>query len=149
MRVIEVEDGCGSVCERELTRHVRLVLDNDEALYNTRRAIVREHLAAREKCPFCNGSGFAGEIAGRADDDRDCEHCNGTGLVKRYPRQLGDRLKEWGEELTGLEYVDEASDNSRDDSLSRELLSTALAWVDWAQLAADYIEEEGETDRDG
>jgi len=134
--------------EVSLTYHVRLVLDNDEALYDARRAIIREHLATREECPFCNGSGFAGEIDGRPDDHSQCEHCNGTGFARRYPHQLGDRLKEWCEELAGLEYADEATDNFRDDLLSGELLSTALAWIDWNQLAADYIEEERETERD-
>ena len=129
--------------ERELTRHVRLVLDNDQALYNTRREVVREHLATRDECPFCNGSGFKGEIARLSDDNRACDHCV-EGRTARYPHQLGDRLKEWCEGLAGLHSPNVTRSNGL---LATELLSAALAWVDWTQLAEDYIAEE--VDHDG
>ena len=37
--------------------------------------------------------------------------------------------------------VAQPTDNSRDTSLVREILATALGWVDWNELAEDYIEE--------
>jgi hypothetical protein len=144
IRVIEAENGGepGSPrAERELTRHVCLVLDNDHKLYEQRRAIVCEHLEARDECPFCNGSGFKGEIRRLADDNRNCEHCV-EGKVSRYPHQLGDRLKDWCEGLAGLNSPNVVRSNGL---LATEILSTALAWVDWTQLAEDYIEEERES----
>ena len=117
--------------EDSLTYHVRLVLDNDEVLYRHRCELVREHLAAQDDCPICGGSG-EGPIA----SEQDCDHCNGTGFLKRFPRQLGDRLKDFCEELVGLEWEADAG-----SGLAREVLSTALAWVDWAGLAASYIED--------
>ncbi|HWW66612.1 MAG TPA: hypothetical protein VNY83_01380 [Solirubrobacterales bacterium] len=129
------------LCEWELTRHLRLVLDNDSELYEHRRAIVREHLAARDECPFCNGSGFKGEIARLSDDNRACDHCV-EGQTTRYPHQLGDRLKDWCEGLVGLHSPNVIRSNGL---LATEVLSTALAWVDWTELANDYIEEERES----
>ncbi len=125
--------------EDSLTYHVRLVLDNDEALYRHRCEIVQEHLAAQDDCPIFRGSG-EGPIA--PEQDRD--HCNGTGFLKRLPHQLGDRLKDFCEELAGLEWEGDAG-----SGLAREVLSTALAWVEWAGLAEAYIEEEREAERDG
>ena len=118
--------------EDSLTYHVRLVLDNDEALYRHRCELVQEHLAAQDDCPICGGSDES-PIA----SEQDCDHCDDTGFLKRYPHQLGDRLKDFCEELVGLEWEGDAG-----SGLAREVLSTALAWVGWAQLAEDYIEEE-------
>ncbi len=125
--------------ELELTHHVRLVLDNDEALYHERREIVRAHLAVRDPCPFCDGTGEAPIAC-----EQNCEHCNGAGDRPRYPRRLGDQLKEWCEDLVGLEYGGEKTPEES-GLLACEILSTALAWVDWVELAKDYIEEAKET----
>ncbi len=125
--------------EDSLTYHVRLVLDNDEVLYQHRCELVQEHLAAQDDCPICEGSG-EGPIA----SEQDCDHCNATGFLKRCPHQLGDRLKDFCEELVGLEWEGDAG-----SGLAREVLSTALAWVDWTGLAEAYIEKEREADRDG
>ncbi len=121
-----------------LTHHVRLVLDNDEVLYRHRCELVNEHLAAQDDCPFCGGSG-EGPIA----FEQACDHCNGTGFLKRRPHQLGDRLKDFCEELVGLEWEGDVG-----SGLAREVLSTALAWVDWTGLAEAYIEEERDAERD-
>lgn len=118
--------------EDSLTYHVRLVLDNDEALYRHRREIVKEHLVAPDDCPICGGSG-EGPIA----SEQNCDRCNGTGFLKRYPCRLGDRLKDFCEELAGLDI----NENDLLSNLARELLSTALAWVDWTELAEACIEE--------
>ena len=105
----------------------------------TAASFVLEHLAAQDDCPICAGSGD-GPIA----SEQDCDHCNGNGFRKRYPHQLGDRLKDFCEELVGLEWEGEAG-----SGLAREVLSTALAWVHWTELAEDYIEEERDTERGG
>jgi len=121
--------------QRELTHHIRLVLDNDEALYDGRREIVRAHLAVRDPCPFCDGTGEA--LIGCKHN---CEHCNGASDHPRHPRQLGDQLKEWCEDLVGLQSVGE--ENAWESRLlTCEILSTALAWVAWVELAEDFIEE--------
>jgi hypothetical protein len=107
--------------------HVALVLDNEEPLYRHRRALVQEHLEARDPCPVCQG---------RAQDPRtDCSHCDGKGIVSRYPHMLGDRLKDWAEELAQLEGDDLSM-------MAREMLGLALGWTDWAGLADRYIAQE-------
>ena len=125
-----------------LTYHVRLVLDNDESLYDRRRRIVREHLAAREECEFCSGSGRDWRDRGPANV---CDCCDGSSERERYPHQLGERLKDWCEELGGLG----VNEDDRLSILAREVLSTALAWADWTGLAETYIEEEQEDPHDG
>ena len=122
--------------ERDLTYHVRLVLDNDRESYECRREIVREHLAVRDACPFCGGLGVR-DYSNRISAER-CEDCEGSGQIERYPHQLGDRLRAWCEELAGLEI----NENDLLTLLAREVLSTAFAWVDWSELAETYIEEE-------
>ena len=119
-----------------LTDHVRLVLDNDEVLYRLRCEIVRKHLAAQDDCPICGGTG---EVRGGiAPDGRTlCTHCERHGERQRYPHQLGDRLKDFCEELAGLDI----NENDLLSNLAREVLSTALAWVDWTGLAETYIED--------
>jgi hypothetical protein len=124
------------LAERDLTYHVRLVLDNDRGSYERRREIVREHLAARDACPFCGGLGVR-DYSNRMCVER-CEDCEGSGQIGRYPHQLGDRLRAWCEELAGLDI----NENDLLTLLAREVLSTAFAWVDWSELAATYIEEE-------
>ena len=53
------------------------------------------------------------------------------------PWILGDQLKCWIEDMT----------LSHDLSiLQREILTTALAYVDWEQIARDYIQEERENE---
>ncbi len=123
-----------------LTYHVGQVLDNDESLYGRRRNIVREHLAKREKCEFCSGSRRDRRDRGPANI---CDCCGGS--VERYPHQLGKRLKDWCEELGGLD----VNENDRLSILAREVLSTALAWADWTGLAETYIKEEQEDEHDG
>ncbi len=122
--------------EDSLTYHVRLVLDNDETLYNTRREIIREHLAARDRCPMCGGVGTRTNRGEGPNARIACERCGQSGKVSRSPHQLGERLKGLCEELIGLEWEGDAG-----SGLAREVLSTALAWVDWAGLAASYIED--------
>ncbi len=152
IRVIKAEHGCeprsrsdqSRLCESELTPHVHLVLDNDEALYRQRCTIVRKHLAARQTCTFCGGTG-ATTHPGMRVPLRKCQECDGSSEVARYLHQLGDRLKDFCEELAGLDI----NENDLLSNLAREVLSTALAWVDWTGLAEAYIEEERETDHDG
>lgn len=62
---------------------------------------------------------------------------------------VADALKDWCEELTGLEHGD-MGHVFGPPVLAREVLSTALAWVDWMALARDYIaEREEEADHAG
>lgn len=121
--------------------HVRLVLDNDEGTYNTVRELVREHLAARDACAFCEGSG-------KRQDNADCPECEGTGERKRYPYQLGEALKSYCELLTGLDVPDEYEGAplnlpalGESALLAMEILSTALDWVDWDEIARIYLSE--------
>lgn len=56
----------------------------------------------------------------------------------QYPHLLGDLLKDWCEEIVARETDDVAN------GLASELLTSALAWVEWREMAADYITEEAE-----
>ncbi len=132
-----------------LTHHVRLVLDNDEATYAEIRQMVCEHRAAADPCPACGGSNTAGP--GLGGQNTECSYCGPGGTVKRHPHQLGEALRSYAEELAGVEGVEGASPDGfvRGVSggiyslnlLAAELLSTALAWVDWDAIARDYLSE--------
>ena len=135
--------------EDALTHHVRLVLDNDEGTYTDIQRMVREHRAAVDPCPACGGSNTAGP--GLVGQNTECSYCGPGGTVKRHPHQLGEALRSYAEELAGVEGVEAASPDGivRGVSggvyslnlLAAELLSTALAWVDWDAIARDYLSE--------
>jgi hypothetical protein len=55
-----------------------------------------------------------------------------------YPHLLGDTLKDWCEGIVARET------DSVAPGLASEILTTALAFVDWRGMAESYIEEEGE-----
>lgn len=112
--------------ESSLTYHVRLVLDNERETYDRVREIVRDHLAARDRCALCSGTGGS------------CDHCNGTGTRPRYPYQLAEALRDYAEEVAGVE--------SLANPLTLEVLTTALHWVEWDRLAEDLIEEAKEAE---
>jgi len=135
--------------EDALAHHVRLVLDNDEGTYTDIQRMVREHRAAADPCPACNGTNTAGP--GLVGQNTECPYCGSGGTVKRHPHQLGEALRSYTEELAGVEGVEAASPDGivRGASggvyslnlLAAELLSTALAWVDWDAIARDYLSE--------
>lgn len=54
--------------------------------------------------------------------------------AEAYPHLLGDELYEWAQSLIGL-------DGDELDGFQREILTTALGWVDWREIANDYIGE--------
>jgi len=129
--------------------HVRLVLDNDEGTFNEVRKRTRRHVEAADPCPVCQGTNTAGP--GLVGENTECCYCGPSGTVRRHPAQLGEDLKELVEVLSGLEGVENAS---RDgivrgaegganalDSMTVEILSTALAWVDWEAVALVYLSE--------
>lgn len=98
--------------EQRLTHHVALILDNDEPLYLHQRELTsaaihraEHHFAAIEEPRRSNVSASV----------------------------LADDLKDWCEELCGLE--DDAL-----PALTRELVQTALHHVDWIALAKDFLE---------
>jgi hypothetical protein len=135
--------------------HVRLILDNEEGTYREVREMVREHLAACDPCPVCGGSNTTGP--GPVGQNTECPCCGPAGTVKRYPHQLGDRLKEYVEGLAGLEGVEAGSADGvvraavggvyALDSMAVEVLSTALAWTDWQRVAEVYLSEVEESRR--
>jgi hypothetical protein len=141
----EVEAKVNAICDRAwrledrldaidaIGYHVRLVLDNDEGTYREVREMVRRHLAASNPCPFCGGDNTAG--AGLVGENTECSNCGPAGTVKRYPHQLGEQLKDCAEELAELEGF------SIGVTLAREVLSTALAWADWDDLARVFMSE--------
>jgi hypothetical protein len=157
----EVAAKVDAICDRAWSRerfldavdslgyHVRLILDNEEGTYCEVREMVRDHLAACDPCPLCGGSNTAGP--GAVGQNTECPHCGPAGTVKRHPHQLGDRLREYVEGLAGLEGVERAGDDGvvraavggicALDSMTVEILSTALAWVDWGRVAAIYLSE--------
>ncbi len=55
--------------------------------------------------------------------------------------EAGYALRELCEELCGLHYVEEATDNAREPSLARLLLEAALERVDFKAIADHYVEE--------
>lgn len=115
-----------------LTFDVRLVLDNEQGTYEYVRELARDHLRAADPCPVCAGTNTAGDdLAGQ---NTECRYCGPAGTVKRHPHQLGERLREYAEDQAGLE-------GEGLGCLARELLSTALAWVDWDALAAIVLSE--------
>ena len=155
----EVARKVGAICDRAWRRedcldaddalgyHVRLVLDNEEGTHREVRAMARRHLAAVDPCHVCGGSNTAGP--GLAGQNTECPYCGPAGTVRRRPHQLGEELKCYVEALAGLEGVERAS---RDgivrgasggvyslDCMAIEVLSTALAWVDWTQVARVYL----------
>lgn len=108
--------------EQQFSHHVRLVLDNDHGLYDWRCELVREHLARYSP--------------GRTED--------GLREARYY---LSDALRDWCEELCGLDavgltYGDRSGEPLPLSDLARELLGLALAHVDWYAMARDYIAEE-------
>lgn len=156
-----VEAKVNAICDRAYRRedhldavdclgyHVRLILDNEEATYNAVRELVAVHLAARDACPLCGGTNTAGP--GLVGQNTECPHCGPAGTVKRHPHQLGEAIKDYVEVLAGLEGVERPS---RDgvvrgacggvyalDVMTVEILSTALAWVDWNSIARIYLSE--------
>lgn len=118
-------------CEQSLTHHVSLVLDNEQATYKARRAIVHDWLW--------------GVIGSRVHDD-DEPTPRGDEPVEPTPaevHELAERLKDWCEELVGLEHAGEDQRlGEAGRSLQREILSTALAWVEWDDLATDWGQEQ-------
>jgi hypothetical protein len=115
--------------------HVRLVLDNEEGSYNRRRELVAEALDTEHSCPVCEGM----------DDEQGhiCTHCEGSGIVRHPISDLMDSLKEWVEEMI---YPDPSQVEAGGDMpmMARELLGSAISFVDWHDLATGYIEEEQE-----
>lgn len=159
----EVESKVNAICDRAYRRHdqldgadalgygVRLILDNEEGTFNEVRAMVRQHLAASDPCPFCEGSGLASAvIVSGAEDNMACGHCI-KGRRARSPHQLGEALKDYVEVLAGLEGVERAGPDGivrgawggicSIDTMAAEVLSTALAWVDWDVIAVIYLSE--------
>jgi hypothetical protein len=156
-----VEAKVNAICDRAYRRedrldavdalgyHVRLVLDNDAGTYNEVRERVRRHVDAADPCAVCEGSNTAGP--GLVGENTECPCCGPTGTVRRHPVQLGEDLKSLVEELAGLEGVERASWDGivrgavggayALDSMAVELLSTALAWVDWEAVALVYLSE--------
>ena len=157
----EVEVKVNAICDRAWRRedrldavdalgyHVRLVLDNEEGTYREVREMVRRHVAASDPCPVCGGSNTAGlSLIGQ---NTECSYCGPAGTVRRHPHQLGERLKEYVAGLAGLEGVERASPDGivrgmiggvyALDSMAAEVLSTALAWVDWESVARVYLSE--------
>lgn len=119
-----------------LLHHLRLVLDNDEGLYRERCKMVQEHLSARDVCPACEGSNTAGP--GLVGENTECPSCE-NGKRKRSPWRLGDMLKAWATE--GIAQLYAMGTDNPSELLRLELLSTALDWIDWEELANDYIYE--------
>lgn len=159
----EVEEKVNAICSRArrgerwldaseaLGHHVRLVLDNDEGSYRAVRELVGDHRAATVVCPFCDGSGFTSALIARGGDgNRTCDHCT-EGRRPRSIERLGEEIKEYVERLAGLWGAGEADTNGiirgewggpfELDVMAREILSTALAWVDWIGIAAIYLSE--------
>ncbi len=58
-----------------------------------------------------------------------------SGPDANYTHLLGDQLQEW---------VGEMSESESDSLLRTEIVSTALAFVSWREMAKGYIEEEAE-----
>lgn len=102
-----------NTAEQSLTHHVRLILDNDEGLYNMRREIVQRAIADADVSGEASGQDVAEELQGLYE-----------GLVG-----LRDDL---GVPEPGMPAM--------------EILSTALAFVDWHEMAVDYIAEQVEYD---
>lgn len=108
------------------TEHFRLVVDNDQKLYDRRRELVQHALAdSRERF---------------------------QGRPNVAITLLSDALKDWASDM--LEPTREAlehphfrqtwSEHDAARQLTNELLSSALCFIDWRTLATDYIEEEDE-----
>jgi hypothetical protein len=135
--------------EDALTYHVSLVLDNDEGTYTDIQRMVREHRAAADPCPACDGSNTAGP--GLVGQNTECPYCGPGGTVKRHPHQLGEALRSYAGELAGVEGIEAPSPDGivrgawggvyALNLLAAELLSTALGWVDWDAIACDYLSE--------
>jgi hypothetical protein len=100
-----------NTAEQALTHHVRLILDNDEGLFNMRREIVQAAIENAEEGPV-NVNQVADELS------------------ELYEQLVGIR-DDFGVEQPGLPAL--------------EILSTALAFVDWFGIAEDYIAEERES----
>jgi len=124
--------------EERLTYHVRLVLDNDEALYLERRALVQAWLEDREKCPHCGGHGWRW-TPGAPGETHTCAFCDGTGR-RAFISRLAERLKDFAERVCAKEFPGMFNGST----LTLEVLVTALAYVDWDALAASYAEDERE-----
>jgi hypothetical protein len=105
--------------EQSLTHHARLVLDNDYGLYTHRLELVAQ---SRESA---------------AEWETTYELKDNDGAVR--VSYLADALKDWAEEIVAQESDDVAN------GFTAEILTTALAWIDWQEMARDYIAEEAES----
>jgi hypothetical protein len=125
--------------EERLTHHVRLVLDNDEALHLGRRALVQRWLEDQQKCLRCDGRGWRWSPWSGATKTHTCAYCDGTGLRASISK-LAERLKDFAEGVCAWAFprLFEGS------TLTLEVFSTALAYVDWDALAESYAEDERE-----
>lgn len=147
----EVAEKVNAICDRAWRRedcldavdslgyHVRLVLNNEEDTYREVCELTKRHLSAADPCPACEGTNTAGP--GLVGQNTECPYCRSTGTVKRHPHQLGEQLREYVEDLAGLEGF------SISATVAREVLYTALAWVDWNAIARVYLSEVEESDR--
>jgi hypothetical protein len=99
-----------------LTHHVALVLDNDEPLYRHRLELVA--MARRSAEAYL------------ADPDNEGSHLT---VDKLAASTLSYDLKGWCEGLCELEEMPHG--------LTSEILTTALAFVDWRSLATSYLDE--------
>lgn len=150
-------DETGLDAADSLTWHVRQVLYNSSDLVAMIEQLTRDHLEARDPCTSCNGSDQPAERGKTWADaehtvTKTCSLCDGAAEKRRYPHQLGDVLKDWYEQLCGVGGLEWAVHTPRDKTLigndegqfqlpepASALLSAALAWVDWRELATDAI----------
>jgi len=115
-----------TTAEQSLTHHVRLIMDNDEGIYLERCELTKR--ALEDNRPIGNSWGIV------SDDDR-------ADARKLAVHDLANSLEHLYRSLVGLEDDFGVAEPSLPAS---EILSTALAFVDWREMAADYLEEEAE-----
>ncbi len=144
-----LDSEAGLDAEDVMTWQVRQLLLSDSHHVAALEQLTREHLAARDKCVFCNGSGKRNGV----DLAHPCEHCHGVGTTKRYPHQLGEAIRDYVEESSGIGGLTEASGQAGGELVpapegaelyempepASVLVTAALAWIDWDGLAKDQI----------
>ncbi|HEY3435503.1 MAG TPA: hypothetical protein VGK41_07595 [Solirubrobacterales bacterium] len=150
-----VDSESGLDAEDVLTWQLRQMLLSDSHHVADLEQLTRDHLAARDRCVVCSGTGRSegavpGSVAGS------CNVCGGAGTVKRYPHQLGDRIRDYVEQEAGLGglvpatgegggrmvgVTDDQADLAEHElpEPAAVLVTTALDWVHWGELAAEQI----------
>ena len=155
-----VDDELGLDAPDALTWHVRQWLLNDSRIVAELERMTREHLAARNDCPSCGGTG---RRLVRADQpelgDEACPRCD-TGKVPRYPHQLGEVIRDYVETVAGLggcrrlhgaggkQLVGFDGGALVLPEAASVLIGAALPWIDWNELAEEQIAAERSRERE-